>query len=437
VGERMYRDPVHNIIAVSDETPTDRLIIALVDSPEFQRLRRIRQLGLALYTYQGAEHSRFTHSLGVMHLMTRALRRLRRDFEISEEAWCVGRCAALLHDVGHGPFSHVIEKVLGYTHERRTLDILLDPRTHIHRALQAHDPALPALIGSVYDYTFRPEFVCQLVSSQLDVDRCDYLLRDALMTGAKYGNYDLEWILSHLRVDPSDHRLYVRREGVFAVEEYLQARYYMFRQVYFHRALRSAESILISIMRRAVELHAAGRLQFYIPDSVFERVLRRETLDVPEYLRFDDHDMMFHIKQWTDEPDRVLSDLCTRFYDRRLFKAVDLEFAGAPEEAFVAQVRGLVEAAGFDPEFYFVVDSASDIPYYGYYAPDASAAKANIYVETRGQSREIREISEVSHVVRGLRSYRVHRVYFPEEVRDEVMSLAAEFAPRQDDGDGA
>jgi HD superfamily phosphohydrolase len=312
VAERMYRDPVHNIISLSESDPVDRLLIDLVDSPEFQRLRRIRQLGLALYTYQGAEHSRFTHSLGVMHVMTRALGRLRRDVDVSEEARCAGRAAALLHDVGHGPFSHVIEKVLGLRHEQRTLDILLDPRTRIHEVLTGYDPELPARVASVYDYSFKPAFVCQLVSSQLDVDRCDYLLRDSLMTGAKYGNYDLEWILSHLRVDPAGERLFVEREGLYAVEEYLQARYYMFRQVYFHRTLRSAEAVLISALRRAVDLHAEGRLRFVIPGSVFERVLRREKLDVPEYLQLDDHDLIFHIKQWTTEPDAVLAPTSSR-----------------------------------------------------------------------------------------------------------------------------
>jgi HD superfamily phosphohydrolase len=425
----MYRDPVHNIISLSESDPVDRLIIDLVDSPEFQRLRRIKQLGLALYTYQGAEHSRLTHSLGVMHLMTRALERLSRDHHITEEARCAGRAAALLHDIGHGPFSHVIEKVLGYTHERRTLDILLDPGTVVHQILAAYDRSLPEKVASVYDYTFKPGFVCQLVASQLDVDRCDYLLRDSLMTGAKYGFYDLEWVLSHLRVDPAEDRVYVEREGLFAVEEYLQARYYMFRQVYFHRTLRSAEAILISILRRAVELHAAGELRFHLPGMVFERVLRREELSVSDYLQFDDHDIMFNIKQWLDEADPVLSDLSRRFVHRRLFKTIDLEFAGEREQEFAEGVRAIVARAGYDPDYYFVRDSASDIPYYGYYAPQGSAAKANIYVESSGPAREIREISEVSHVVRGLRWYRIHRLCFPEEVAEAVRELAAAFRP--------
>src|SRR6185369_10339760 len=148
-----------------------------------------KQLGLALYTYQGAEHSRFTHSLGVMHLMTRALGLLREGHTVSDEAWGAGRVAALLQDLGHGPFSHVIEKALGFKHEELTVAIILDPRTTVHRVLAHFDPDLPARIASVYEHTYRPAFVCQLVSSQLDVDRCDYLLRDSLMTGAKYGNY--------------------------------------------------------------------------------------------------------------------------------------------------------------------------------------------------------------------------------------------------------
>lgn len=420
----MYRDPVHNIISLSANDPTEQLLIDLVDSPEFQRLRRIRQLGLALYTYQGAEHSRFTHSLGVMFVMRRVLDRLGRRHEIPDDVRRVALCAAMLHDLGHGPFSHVIEKVVHYAHERRTVDILLDDRTEIHRLLALRDPDLPATIASVYHYTYQPAFVCQLVSSQLDVDRCDYLLRDSLMTGAKYGMYDLEWILRHLELDVDGQRIYVGHKGIYAVEEYLQARYYMFRQVYFHRSLRAAEAILLSIIRRAVELLEEGRLAFHLPGTVFERLLRHEDLTVPDFLELDDHDLIFHIKRWRVEADPILSDLSRRFIDRQLFKTIDLDFAGGREQELVERSREAVAAAGFDPEYYFVVDSASDIPYYGYYAPDSSDARANIYVETTGPDPEIREISEVSQVVRGMRGYRIHRLCFPAEVLESVLALA-------------
>lgn len=425
-GERMYRDPVHDIISLAWTDPTERLLIDLVDSSEFQRLRRIRQLGLALYTFQGAEHSRFTHSLGVMFVMRRVLDQLALRHDIPEDVRRVALCAAMLHDVGHGPFSHVIEKVLKYPHERRTVDILLDEGTEVHAVLASRDPDLPRRVASVYDYSYRPAFVCQLVSSQLDVDRCDYLLRDSLMTGVKYGNYDLEWVLRHLRLDEEAERIHVASNGLYAVEEYLQARYYMFRQVYFHRSLRAAEAVLLSTMRRAIELRAEGRLAFCAPGSVFERLLLREHLSVSDYLELDDHDLIYHIKRWRSEPDAVLSDLARRFVDRRLFKTIDLDFAGEREAELVAAARAAVEAAGFDPEYYFVRDSASDIPYYGYYAPDASDAKSNIYVETGGPASDVREISDFSQVVRGMRGYQIHRLCFPAEVTEAVYAAARE-----------
>ncbi|HET8677494.1 MAG TPA: HD domain-containing protein, partial [Blastocatellia bacterium] len=230
------------MISLDEAIADDRLIVELIDSAEFQRLRRIKQLGLAMFTYQGAEHSRFTHSIGVMHLMTRALDLLGAHHPISAEARVVGRAGALLHDLGHGPFSHVMEKVFHFHHEAWTRRIVLDPDTEINRALRRFDPQLPEKLASMYDHQYKPAFVSQLVSSQLDCDRMDYLLRDSLMTGAKYGIYDLEWVLHALKIEQDSDRVYVESKGLYAVEEYLQARYYMFRQVYFHRTLRSAEA---------------------------------------------------------------------------------------------------------------------------------------------------------------------------------------------------
>src|SRR5262245_3237090 len=167
--ERIYRDPVHNVIALAESLPEDGLLISLIDTPEFQRLRHIKQLGLAFYTYQGAEHSRFSHSLGVMHLMTRALDQLEHRYEISPEARIVARASALLHDLGHGPFSHVIESVLKQNHERWTTRIIADPSTEVHQRLAEFDPNLPASVNATIDHQYKPAFVGQLVSSQLDV----------------------------------------------------------------------------------------------------------------------------------------------------------------------------------------------------------------------------------------------------------------------------
>lgn len=409
--ERLYRDPVHNIIALSLAQPDDALLVRLINAPEFQRLRYIKQLGLAMYTFQGAEHSRFTHSLGVMHVMTRVLDHLSKRYSISDEARVVARVAAMLHDLGHGPFSHVIEKILNQNHERWTTKIIADPTTEVHRRLVEFDAALPDKIVAAIEHRFRPAFIGDLVSSQLDVDRFDYLLRDSLMTGAKYGNYDLEWIIHALEIDEANERIYVGANGLFAVEEYLQARFYMFRQVYFHRSLRSAEAVLNSILRRAVELMKSGKLNFVVADSVMERVLIGEPLTTSEYLRFDDHDVMFHVKQWAREPDPILNDLARRFIERRLFRAIDLEMPESERADFIEDARRKIAAAGYDPTYYLIEDRAADIPYYSYYRPEG---KARLLIE-RNEGGQLVDIAEVSSVVRVMRGYELHRMCFPME----------------------
>ena len=421
--ERLYRDPVHNLISLDPAKPDDALLISLIDTPEFQRLRSIKQLGLALYTYQGAEHSRFTHSLGVMYLMTRVLDQLGKRYPIAPEDRIVGRVAALLHDLGHGPFSHVMEQILHENHERWTVRILADSTTSVHQCLAAFEESLPERVIASIEHRYQPSYIGQLVSSQLDVDRFDYLLRDSLMTGVKYGQYDFEWILHALGIDHATGQLYVEDSALFAIEEYLQARYYMFRQVYFHRTLRAAEAVLMSIFRRAVELVREGRLGFVVPGSVMESVLAGRRLTLGEYLRFDDHDVMFHIKQWAREPDLVLRDLATRFVVRRLFKTLDLPVEEARRARLVARARARMESLGLDPAYYLIEDRAADIPYYSYYRPEG---KGRLYLRTGSPdgrmdaSGELVDIADLSPVVRGMVGYELHRLCLPEEVLSQV-----------------
>ncbi|HEU4870930.1 MAG TPA: HD domain-containing protein [Pyrinomonadaceae bacterium] len=422
--ERIYRDPVHNIIRLQTDSDEGELMMRLIDAAEFQRLRRIKQLGLGLYTYQGAEHSRFTHSLGAFHLMTRVLDRFAETYAIDPEDRIAARAAALLHDVGHGSFSHVMEKVLNFHHERWTVQVILDEGSEIGELLRAHSEDLPAKVASIIDGTFQPSALAQLVSSQLDVDRMDYLLRDSLMTGAKYGIYDLEWIINALAIDEAADRVYVQARGIYAVEEYLQARYYMFRQVYFHRTLRSAEAILRSIIRRALHLLDNDQEVWHATGTAFEKILRRETLAINEHMEIDDSDFVFHIKQWQRSSDPILRDLSHRFISRRLFKAIDLDMPLDQRAEFLAGARQKVERAGFDPEYYFIEDRASDVPYYSYYHTAKSEPKNHIYVESGYASPQIREISEVSNVVKGLQhAYELHRICFPPEVKTEVYEL--------------
>ncbi|MDQ3744172.1 MAG: hypothetical protein M3444_07305, partial [Acidobacteriota bacterium] len=251
----------------------------------------------------------------------------------------------------------------------------------------------------------------------------DYLLRDSLMTGAKYGNYDLEWIINAIEVDEAEDRIYVSARGLYAVEEYLQARYYMFRQVYFHRTLRSAEAVLRSALRRALELIAAGETVWCAPGTAFEKVLRRAPLTLADHMEMDDADVTFHVKQWQRSGDAVLADLSRRFIGRRLFKAIDLDMPEAERAEFLAAARALVERRGFDPAYYFIEDHAGDVPYYSYYTVEGVEPKSLIYVEDGYAHPRVREISEVSDAVKGLRGYSLLRVCFPPEVKDEVYSL--------------
>ena len=422
--ERIYRDPVHNIIRLCADNAEGALMIKLIDTLEFQRLRRIKQLGLGLYTYQGAEHSRFTHSLGALHLMSRILVQLSNRYRIETADRIATRAAALLHDVGHGPFSHAMEKILGVHHEQLTMQTMLSEETEVGKTLRSYASDLPDRVATVIAGTFKPAALAQLVSSQLDVDRMDYLLRDSLMTGAKYGLYDLEWIINALQIDAERDRVYVAARGVFAVEEYLQARYYMFRQVYFHRTLRSAEAVLRSALLRALELKSKSQDVWCAPDTAFAKVLSREPLSVTEHLQLDDSDVIFHLKQWQNSSDEVLRDLSRRFVARRLFKAVDLDMAEDERTSFLDEARRVVETAGFDPRYYFVEDRASDVPYYGYYTAGGVEPRTRIYVEDGYAHPQIREISEVSEAVRGLgHGYELHRICFPAEVKEEVYRL--------------
>jgi len=399
-------------------------MIRLIDSPEFQRLRRIKQLGLALFTYQGAEHSRFAHSLGVLHLMTRVLDRLSDRYHIAEEDRAAARAAALLHDIGHGSFSHVMENVLHFHHEAFTVQAVLSEETEVGQILRSYSAELPERIAAIIEGTFQPSALAQLVSSQLDVDRMDYLLRDSLMTGAKYGIYDLEWVINSLAIDEDNDRMIVEAGGLYAVEEYLQARYYMFRQVYFHRTLRSAEAVLRSTLRRALHLVEEGMAVWCAPGTAFEKMINREKLSIQEHLEMDDSDITFHLKQWQRATDPILSDLSRRFIGRRLFKAIDLDMPEDERGPFLEKARQVVIDGGYDPNYYFIEDHAGDIPYYNFYKAKGAEPKARIYVQDGYAHPRIREISEVSNAVYGLqREYKLHRVCFPPEVKEKIYDL--------------
>jgi HD superfamily phosphohydrolase len=421
--ERIYRDPVHNIIRLHANDKEGELLVRLIDTAEFQRLRRVRQLGLAAFAYQGAEHSRFSHSLGALHLATRVLDKLEHKHKISDFDRVTVRVAALLHDIGHGAFSHVMENVLEFQHEDFTVQAVLSQETEVGKTLRSFSSELPARVAAIIKGDFEPVALAQLVSSQLDVDRMDYLLRDSLMTGVKYGIFDLEWIIKALEIDQENDRIYVSAQGLFAVEDYLQARYYMFRQVYFHRTLRSAEVVLKALLGRALELSENNQTVWTAPGTAFEKLVRLENLTLSEHLELDDSDIIFHIKQWQHSSDATLADLSKRFTNRNLFKALDLDMFEEERQNFLAKGREFIEHSGFDPRFYFVEDSAGDTPYCTNNETKKDLQNL-IYVEDGFSRPHIREISEVSAAVRGLQQpFEARRVCFPAELTKEITTF--------------
>ena len=259
---KIIRDPVHNIVPFTD-SKCDRLLLKLINTKEFQRLRRIKQLGLSQLVFPGADHTRFAHSIGVMQIARAFLKRVNcvSDSEIGEEQQIVVLIAALLHDLGHGPFSHAFEKVTGDKHEKRTLEIITDSSTNVNKVLTefSSELNLPEKLSIFFEEDLGeestqrsdiPAYLTQIVTSQLDADRFDYLLRDSRSTGTDYGRFDLEWLLLHLHVDEDNNRFFLSHKALFAAESYVFARYHMYRSVYFHKTTRAAEVMLRMLFKR-------------------------------------------------------------------------------------------------------------------------------------------------------------------------------------------
>lgn len=364
--EKIIRDPVHDVIAFRMEKPVDRLLFSLIGAAEFQRLRRIRQLGLASLAYPGADHARYSHSLGVMETARKILSQVRQSFPVDEEQETVCVTAALLHDLGHGPFSHVFEQVTGIEHESLTRRIIKDPASDVHQRLAEHDRALPEKLVAFLS-SREPTFLHDIISSQLDADRLDYLLRDNLMTGSRYGDYDLGWLLHAFTVDPISNRLAVTWKGVSAVEAYLQARFHMYRNVYFHKVVRSAEGMVRLALQRAKRLAVQDRLPAPTRNDGLYKALLGQRLTAEEFTDLDDISVTHCFKLWTRAEDPILAGLCRGLLFRELFKTRDVSSL-SPEEARaeVKRAERAIEAAGGDPAYDLFYDEPADTPYATY-----------------------------------------------------------------------
>ena len=305
---KIFRDPLYNYISI--ERDTDQWLLDLIDTPEFQRLRRIHQLGVSHFTYPGADHSRLSHSLGVVHLMQRALEHLEPvDRQVGR-----GRdpllAAALLHDIGHGPFSHLFEPCLGIDHEIWSCKILLSTETKINKILSGVDRYLPDIVAGLIekDNHESPCWEKSLLSSQLDVDRLDYLRRDSLFTGADYGHYDWYRLLNTFELYGAmdmDRDIVWSAKAHFAIEEYVFSRYYMYWNVYLHKTTRGFEKLVEAMWKRARTLQAEGT-DIQLVGAVAE-FLGTQSPSVQQYLALEEFSVLSQIQTWTNHADRALS----------------------------------------------------------------------------------------------------------------------------------
>lgn len=312
---KIINDPVYGFITV----PFD-LAFDIIEHPIFQRLRRIKQLGLTHYVYPGALHTRFHHALGAMHLMQQAIKVLRqKNIEITEEEAEAVTLAILLHDVGHGPFSHTLEHTIMNLHHE-DLSVLL-----MEKLNKEFNGALDLTI-KIFKKKYPKKFLYQLVSSQLDVDRMDYLNRDSFFTGVAEGVIGYDRIIQMLSV--VDNELVVEEKGIYSIEKFLIARRIMYWQVYLHRTVVSAEQMLIRILKRAkylvsegYEVQGSNSLMYFLSKNISKKNLDTDKKEIlNHFTNLDDVDIVSAIKEWTNNKDEVLAYLSKKLINRQLFK---------------------------------------------------------------------------------------------------------------------
>lgn len=312
---KIINDPIYGFVTI----PTE-LIYDLINHPYFQRLRRIKQLGLTNLVYPGALHTRFHHAIGAMHLMQEALTTLRlKEVVITEEEEQAVLIAILLHDVGHGPFSHALENsiVKGISHE--TLSSLF--MTTLNKEFKGQ----LALAIKIFNNAYKKQFLHQLVSSQLDMDRLDYLKRDSFFTGVSEGVISSDRIIKMLNVVKNE--LVVENKAIYSIEKFLIARRLMYWQVYLHKTVLSAETLLVNILKRAKELAAGGTdlfatptLKLFLENDFTQKDFEKDKSLLEKFSKLDDSDVIASIKVWCDGPDLILSRLCQNLLDRKLYK---------------------------------------------------------------------------------------------------------------------
>lgn len=398
--EKVFKDPIHKYVHVKDQ-----LIWDLIKTKEFQRLRRIKQLGTLYLAFHTAEHSRFGHSLGVYEIV----RRMIDELFVGREAWNnkdrpLALCAALLHDLGHGPFSHSFEKIFNTDHEAFTQEIITG-NTEVNEVLSRVSETFPQEVADVINKTHKNKLVISMISSQIDADRMDYLQRDAYFTGVSYGTFDMERILRLMR--PSKDEVLIKESGMHAVENFIMSRYQMYWQIYFHPVSRGGEVLLNNCLKRVKQLYKED-YQFKMYPKEFIPFFEG-TITIDQYVELDEVTVLFYLKKWIHEEDEILSDLARRFINRDLFKYIPFDGSIIT----ITELQDLFIEGGIDPEYYFVSEAFSDLPYD--YDRSGSNRQPIHLLRRNGSIKEISSQSLVISSITGI-NREDYKLYYPKEM---------------------
>ena len=354
---KVLKDPVHSYIHINYE-----VVWNCLDSKEFQRLRRIRQLGGDFQVYPTAEHSRFSHSLGVYEIVRRMVTEIKSlSVELSEYDKICVMLAGLLHDVGPGPFSHAFEHITNHSHEDYTAKIILG-ETELNQVLTEVSPRLAEDIVSIIEHNHPNDILNQIISGQLDADRMDYLLRDSYFSATSYGQFDLERILRTMRVrkiDENKKALVVKYTGIHSVEDYIMARYQMYWQVYYHPVARSYEAVFIQLFNRLKDIFKDNK-EYFSDMKVLIPFLEKNVVSVEEYFKLDENSLLYCCSLIQDKEDKVAADLARRLQNRRLFEYVDYS------EENLAQIKNMLKEQNLDEKYYLRVENVEASVYSPY-----------------------------------------------------------------------
>lgn len=355
---KIFNDPIYGFITIPNS-----LIFDLIEHKYFQRLRRISQMGLSYLVYPGAHHTRFHHAIGCMHLMQKAVNVLRfKGVTISEEEETALFIAILLHDIGHGPFSHAMEHsiVNGVSHEQISL--------HFMEELNAEFNGSLTLAIKIFKGEYERPFLCQLISSQFDMDRADYLKRDSFYTGVAEGNVNSERLITMLNV--VNDELVVEEKGIYSVEKFLIARRFMYWQVYLHKTGLVAEQLLTRMLQRAkelvksgVELNASRSLKYFLHHEVSNTHFNVEVLSI--FSKLDDYDIISAMKEWQYHDDFVLRNLCEMIINRDLLK-IKIKNKPIKKELLKKHIDSLIEKYNIsskEAEYFVFIDEISNQAY--------------------------------------------------------------------------